>query len=251
MFEQLLLFFVSLLANTLSSLAGGGAGLLQFPALIFLGLPFGKALVTHKIATVALGLGASLKYFKHSSFQWQFIVIMLAGALPGVVLGAFTIVNVSSYFAMICLGLLTISLGIYSIFKPNLGKEDQIKNHTIKGYLIGAIGLFILGFLNGSLSSGSGLFVTIWLIYWFGMSYVRAVSYTMFLVGFFWNATGAITLVFLEAVQWSWVPVLLLGSLLGGYLGARIAMAKGNLLVKRCFEVMTIVTGFALLIKTI
>jgi len=34
---QLTLFFVSLVANTLSALAGGGLGLLQLPALLFLG----------------------------------------------------------------------------------------------------------------------------------------------------------------------------------------------------------------------
>ena len=56
--EQLLLFVVSTVANTFSAYAGGGAGLLQLPALIFLGLPFAIALATHKIASVALGIGA-------------------------------------------------------------------------------------------------------------------------------------------------------------------------------------------------
>ena len=41
--EQLILLLVSLVANVFSAFAGGGAGLLQFPALIFLGLPFGVA----------------------------------------------------------------------------------------------------------------------------------------------------------------------------------------------------------------
>ena len=45
--EQFILFCVSLLANLFSAFAGGGAGLLQLPALIFLGLPFGVALATH------------------------------------------------------------------------------------------------------------------------------------------------------------------------------------------------------------
>jgi len=58
--EQLLLFIVSLVANLFSAFAGGGAGLLQFPALIFLGLPFGVALATHKVASVALGVGVTL-----------------------------------------------------------------------------------------------------------------------------------------------------------------------------------------------
>src|SRR5690554_7490704 len=62
--EQLILFVVAFLANWFSALAGGGAGLIQLPALIFLGLPFPLALATHKIATVALGAGATLRHVR-------------------------------------------------------------------------------------------------------------------------------------------------------------------------------------------
>ncbi len=41
--SQLILFAISLLANMFSALSGGGAGLIQLPVLIFLGLPFGMA----------------------------------------------------------------------------------------------------------------------------------------------------------------------------------------------------------------
>jgi len=64
MVALLLLFLVSLVANTFSAFAGGGAGLLQFPVLIFLGLPFATALATHKIASVFLGLGAAIRHAK-------------------------------------------------------------------------------------------------------------------------------------------------------------------------------------------
>ncbi|KMT66698.1 sulfite exporter TauE/SafE family protein [Catenovulum maritimum] len=248
-FDQLLLFVVSLVANTLSSLAGGGAGLLQLPALIFLGLPFSIALATHKIASVALGLGASVKHLKHGQFELPLILAMTLGALPGVVIGANVILSIPVHLALWSLGGLTIALGMYSIFKPNLGLVEVAKNYHLKGYLIGAFGLFIIGILNGSLTSGTGLFVTMWLIYWFGMSYGKAVSYTLIMVGILWNGTGAVTLALLSEVQWDWLPALILGSLLGGYLGACLIIAKGNKLVKRCFEVMTILSGVALWLK--
>ena len=249
MLEQIFLFIISLIANTLSSLAGGGAGLLQLPVLIFLGLPFGVALATHKIASVALGLGASIKHLKHGGFKWQLVTIMIAAALPGVILGANVILTIPEQLAMAALGCLTIALGVYSIVKPNLGMDDTLKNLNLSGYVIGGLGLFVLGVLNGSLTSGTGLFVTIWLIHWFGMSYARAVSYTLVMVGILWNGTGALTLALQSTIKWDWLPALLLGSLIGGYLGAHLAIAKGNSLVKRTFEFMTIVTGFALLYK--
>ena len=98
--------------------------------------------------------------------------------------------------------------------------------------------LFAFGALNGSLISGTGLFVTLWLIRWFGLDYKAAVGYTLILVGIFWNGSGAITLGILGTIEWSWLPALILGSLIGGYLGAHLAIVKGNLLVKRAFEVI-------------
>ena len=65
--EFLLIFIVSLIANIFSAFSGGGAGLIQLPVLIFLGLPFGTALATHKIASVALGVGATLRHLKNNT----------------------------------------------------------------------------------------------------------------------------------------------------------------------------------------
>ncbi len=65
--ELVLLFFISVVANWFSALAGGGAGLIQLPILIFMGLPFPLALATHKVATVALGVGATLRHLKAKS----------------------------------------------------------------------------------------------------------------------------------------------------------------------------------------
>lgn len=245
--EQLLLFLLSLAANVLSALAGGGAGLLQLPALIFLGLPLSMALSTHKIATVALGLGATLKHAREGHVAWHFALLMLAAGLPGVVLGANTILSISPALAEVMLGLLTVGLGVYSYFKNQLGQNYCPRRQDLKGYTLGALGLFVLGVLNGSLTSGTGLFVTVWLISWFGYDFKRATAYTMILVGLFWNGTGALTLALQTEVKWSWLPALLLGSLLGGYIGAYWAIKYSNPIIKRVFEVVTVAAGLALI----
>ena len=80
--ELLILFVVSLAANILSALAGGGAGLLQLPALLILGLPFGTALATHKIASVALGVGAGLRHFQNRTLAPGLSILILLAGLP-------------------------------------------------------------------------------------------------------------------------------------------------------------------------
>lgn len=250
-FHSLLLFVIATIANSLSAMAGGGAGLLQFPVLIFMGLPFGIALATHKIASVALGIGSTLRYRKEQLFDWPFAMIILAFGLPGVIGGAAIILQVNEVLATASLGALTLGLGVYSIFKKELGQIHQPKHRDLKGMIIGGVVIFFIGFINGSLTSGTGLFATLWFIYWFGMDYKRAVAMTMILVGFFWNGTGAITLSLLGEVKWEWLIPLIAGSLVGGYLGAMVAVKKGNTFIKRLFEVLTIATGLSLIIKAL
>jgi len=246
--QQLVLLAVSLVANIFSAFSGGGAGLVQFPVLIFLGLPFGMALATHKVASVALGLGATARHLREGSLDAALVIRILAFGLPGVVLGATVILDVPDRWAQLALGVLTIGLGIYSVSNKQLGLEVESKNLTRQQSLVGGAGLFVIGVLNGSLSSGTGLFCTLWLVRWYGLDYRRAVAYTLILVGMFWNGAGAITLGLLGDLKWSWLPVLLVGSLLGGYIGAHWSIIKGSRWIKRAFEVVTILVGIKLIL---
>lgn len=241
------MFVISLVANGLSALAGGGAGLLQFPALLFLGLAFTTALATHKVASVALGVGASLRHMREKSLDLRFALFILLWGVPGVVMGAMLILYVPEQWARQALGVLTISLGIYSWRSPQLGMRKRFRNTGLMRSMIGGTGLFLIGVLNGSITSGTGLFVTIWLVLWFGLDYQRAVAYTLILVGLVWNGVGAWTLAVQTPVKWSWVLPLVLGALVGGYLGAHLSIARGSALVKRCFELVTVLVGVSLL----
>ncbi|VAX03069.1 Putative permease [hydrothermal vent metagenome] len=247
-FTQSLLLLISLVANIFSAFAGGGAGLLQFPVLIFLGLPFGVALATHKVASVALGVGATIRNLREGSLQRRLTLFIVSFGIPGVVIGASVILFVPDRNAEIALGLLTVGLGLYSVFKPELGQSVTQTTQSVRHYLLGGVVLFCIGILNGSLTSGTGLFVTLWLIRWFGLDYKTAVAHTLVLVGLFWNGSGAITLGLIGEIRWDWLPALLLGSLIGGYIGAHLAITRGNRWIKRVFEVITLVVGLKLIV---
>jgi len=245
--DQIILFFISFIANLFSAFSGGGAGLIQLPALIFLGLPFGQALATHKVASVALGIGATARHWRASTLERRFALFMLITGIPGVIIGASVILQVPDRAAQVALGMLTGGLGIYSVFRRDFGQHYSPVNRTLVGYITGGLGLFGIGILNGSLTSGTGLFVTLWLIGWFGLDYRRAVAYTLILVGLFWNGAGALTLGLLGDIQWGWMSALILGSLLGGYAGAHLSIVKGNRWIKRVFEVVTLLVAVKLI----
>ena len=248
---QLALGAIAVVANALSAFAGGGAGLVQLPALILLGLPFASALATHKLASVALGLGAAGRHWQASSLDPRLSLMILVAGLPGVWIGASSVLALPHRIATTALGLLTLSLGLYSVRRPNLGQSERVVKHNREQLLIGIGMLFAIGVLNGSLSSGSGLFVTLWLVRWFGLSYPRAVAHTLIMVGLVWNGTGALVLGFSGEIHWSWLPALIVGSLIGGYLGAHLSLKQGSRLVKKAFECLALLMGLSLLIRSL
>jgi uncharacterized membrane protein YfcA len=246
--QHLLLFVIAVIANWFSALAGGGAGLIQLPILIFMGLPFSLALATHKVATVALGIGATARHLKEKHSSMRLLGLILVAGIPGVVLGAYVIIDINDRMAELVLGCLTLALALYSIVKSDLGLVANPIHRDRKGIVIGAGGLFIIGIANGALSAGSGLFVTLWLVYWFGLSYRLAVAHTLIAVGLGWNASGALTMTWFAEVKWDWLPALLCGSFVGGYLGAHSSIMVGSIWIKRCYELITLLVAAKLLL---
>ncbi len=247
--DTLTLFFGSLVANTLASLSGGGAGLLQFPLLIFLGLPFSVALGTHKVASVALGLGAASTHLKAGTIKPKIALYLILVGSIGVVIGANLIVQIPDDIAEKMLGAMILALGIYSRFKKELGQVELATHRDTLGWITGGLGLMLIGVVNGSLTAGSGLLVTLFLVRWFGYDYKQAVAYTMISVGLFWNGIGGVAVVQAGApIHWAWLPVLLLSSFLGGSLGAWAATRYSNRVIKIAFEVLTFAVGIKLLL---
>ena len=50
--KSIYIFLISFFSNTFSAISGGGAGLLQLPALILSGVPYYQALASHKLSLI-------------------------------------------------------------------------------------------------------------------------------------------------------------------------------------------------------
>ena len=249
--EYFLIFLISFLSNTFSAISGGGAGLIQLPALILSGIPYYQALATHKFATVALGLGGSIRNYKSLKQDFYILWQILIFGIPGVVVGASLIEIISEKYLYLILGMFSVLLALYSLSKSDFGLLSEDKKLTIFDKLRFVTLIFFIGILNGSISSGTGLLVTILLIKTYGIDFLRAVSLTFFTVGIFWNAFGAISLMKIGSIPANLLIVLTLGSFLGGFSGAHLSNLKGNKLIKNTFTVVCLSVGISLLIKSI
>ncbi len=249
LFKSIYIFLISFFSNTFSAISVGGAGLLQLPALILSGVPYYLALASHKFATVALGIGGSLRNYKSLgndiSVAWQILIF----GLPGVILGTSVVEYISEKYLYLILGIISILLAFYSFFKPDLGLSSGNKELNFVNKI--RFFIFLIGILNGSISSGTGLLVTILLIKTFEMDFLRAISITFFTVGIFWNFIGAVFLARIGSVPPNVLIVLIIGSFTGGYFGAHLSKLNGNFLIKKTFITVFILVGISLLIQSI
>ena len=250
-YKLVLLLLVSFFSNIFSAISGGGAGLIQLPALLLFGIPYYQALALHKVATVALGLGGSLRNFHSIKSDLSKIFVLLIFGIPGVLIGSSLIRIISEEYLYLIIGLLSIFLSFYSFIKPELGLVKLNKEISITSWTKFVILVFLVGILNGSISSGTGLLVTILLIKTFEVDFLSAISITFLTVGIFWNASGAIALSRIGFLPFNILIVLLLGSFSGGLLGAHLSKLKGNKIIKRFFTVLCFLVGASLCLKFI
>ena len=250
-YKSIYIFFISLFSNTFSAISGGGAGLLQLPAFILSGIPYSQALASHKLASVALGIGSSLRNYKSFRNDLDILWQILFFGLPGVIFGASIVEFFSEEILYLLLGLFSIIFALYSLHQKDLGLISRnIKPNKFEKIRF-VFFIFLIGILNGSLSLGTGLFVTIFLIKTFGMDFLRAISLTFFTVGIFWNFTGAIFLSKLDPVPQNLLFLIIIGSFAGGFLGAHLSKLKGNKLIKKTFTLVCLLVGISLLVKFI
>ena len=251
LYENISIFLISFFSNTFSAVSGGGAGLLQLPVLILAGVPYYQALASHKLATVALGVGGSLRNYKSLRNDIYVAWRILIFGLPGVIFGASIVEFISEQFLYLFLGIFSILLAFYSFLKSDLGLISRNKKLNLIHEIRFLTFIFLIGILNGSISSGTGLMVTILLIKTFGMDFLRAISLTFLTVGIFWNLTGAIFLSKIGPVHSNLLILLIIGSFTGGYFGAHLSRLKGNTLIKKTFTIICLFIGISLLIKSI
>ncbi len=240
--EYFYLFFVSFISNLFSAFSGGGAGIIQLPAILLLfEITFPVALATHKISTVLLGIGASLKFFEKDKPNKKFIKDGILIGLPAVIIGAYSINYIDEEIARKLLGVLIFIVFILSFIKSTEKIKDSA--YPIVQYAL----LFIIGFLNGSLSAGTGLLYTLMLTKIYGMTFKEAVGYTLLVVGLFFNLVGAITLYLISNIDISILPILLIGSFIGGYVGAMFAISRSNKIIKISYQFVTLAVAYKLL----
>ena len=238
----LLLCLAAFAAGFIDAIVGGG-GLIQTPVGLILlpSLPVATVIGTLKVPAFSGTSFAAFQYLKKVDLNWKLLGIMMLLAFPSAFLGSTLLTYVSNDFMKPLLLVVLSFLVIYTYAKKNFGQQIE-KNISSQRQLLNAFAIsFVVGLYDGFIGPGTGSFLFFSFIAIMGFDFLHA-SANAKMVNLATNF-GSICLFMLKGkIIWAIALPMAASNALGGSLGAKLAINKGNGFIRIFFLVVVVGT---------
>jgi uncharacterized membrane protein YfcA len=230
-------------AGFVDALAGGG-GLIQLPALL-LWLPGAtplQVLATNKFSSICGTSVSAATYYRRIRPDPATFGPLMVAAFSGSVAGALVARQLPrEVFEPLVLVVLLV-VGAWVLLRPTLGAETALRFTGRRHLVVAMVAGFAVGAYDGAMGPGTGSFFLVVLAGGLGYSFLDASAKARLAN---WATNLAALCVFIPAggVVWAAAIPMGLANVVGGYLGARLAIAKGSRWV-RAF-LLVVIVGFA------
>ena len=251
-------FFVGIVVG----LTGMGGGALMAPALIFLGVGETASVVTADLTAAAVyKTGGAIVHKREGSPHMALAKWLIIGSVPMALLGPFLVSGVTDspeeldHLLKMCIGFALLFAAATYAFRLwiNLRRvragvhstDDHPDVRILPTLLVGMLGGLLVGIT--SVGSGSVIMIALLMLYpgltavkLVGTDLVQAVPLVL---------AAAISNITLHGLDWGLLIPLLIGSVPGTILGARVAPRVPQSIIRRGIVVVLTMSGVALLDK--
>lgn len=250
------------LVGIVVGLTGMGGGALMTPALIFLGVGETAAVVTADLTAAAVyKSGGAIVHHREGTPHMALAKWLVLGSVPTALLGPYLVswatdspeeldrtLKLCIGFALL-MAALTYALRLWiNLRRARAGRHTGSSNPTVRPVptlLVGALGGLLVGIT--SVGSGSVIMISLLMLYpglsaakLVGTDLVQAVPLVL---------AAAISNIALHGLDWGLLIPLLIGSVPGTILGARLAPRVPQSFIRRGIVVVLTMSGVALLDK--
>jgi uncharacterized membrane protein YfcA len=234
----LLLALAGLFSGFVDAVVGGG-GLVLLPSLV-IAFPSAapvQVLATNKLASTSGTTTSSLTYLRRVRPDPRVFGPVMAVAFVGSATGALaaSYIPEKAFEPIILVALVVV--GAYVLLKPQLGATTELRFSGHRHLLTAmAVGL-VIGFYDGALGPGTGSFLVFTFVGLLGYSFLEASAKARLTN---WATNVAALLVFAVQGAVMWRVGLVVGAcvLIGSYIGARTAVARGSRFVRVFFVIV-------------
>ena len=241
----LFLLAASFFAGFIDSIAGGG-GLIQLPALL-IGLPksdTAEVLGTNKLSSIFGTSTAAALYRKQIKPDPKVLLAMGLPALLGSAGGAMLASKIPTSSMRPMVLVLLIVVAVYTWFKPDLGKFENLRHLPKRRIQIAALAGVIIGFYDGIFGPGTGSFLMLILVASVGYAFITASAIAKVV-----NVATNVGAIFVFGINgdviWQIGIIMGVANISGAIIGARLAIKGGSTLVRKVFLLVTL----ALIVK--
>jgi uncharacterized membrane protein YfcA len=243
--QPVVVFFVCIISSTLSGMAGGGGGFIITPFFIWLGLTPQQAVVTGKFGAFGLYAGAVSAFRKRMLDDKKFSLFIITLSLVTGITAALILKNIDSKPLQILMGALMLGM-LPLMAQSNKDLLKPIPSNSLKA--IGTALMIVILLLQGVLSSGVGALVSAILIIFFGKTAIEAniLKRKSSIV-----VSGVVVLALFSSglINFKFGFAAMAGGLIGGYLGSKTALKKGDNFARYALMIFMVISGIWLILS--
>lgn len=238
----IILCLVAFLAGFVDAIVGGG-GLIQTPTAILMlpQFPVATVIGSLKIPSFSGTAFAARQYLKRQKVNWQLLGTMMIVAMAASFGGSQLLTVVSNSFMKPLLLVVLVFVAIYTYSKKNFGNQI-VKQHSVKQQIWYGLAIsLVIGFYDGFIGPGAGSFLVLAFVSIMGYDFLLA-STNAKMVNLATNA-GSILLFLLKGkIIWAIALPMAASNAVGGIIGAKFAISKGNQFIRIFFLLVVIGT---------
>lgn len=220
-----------LCAGTIDAIAGGG-GLISVPALFAAGLPPHLALGTNKLQSCVGTTMAVHRYHAAGLVDLPTTKVAIAATAVGAAAGTGAVLALDNALLRLVVPWLLLAVAAWVLARPRLG--DEPRPPRLDATRFGLLGGGVLGFYDGFFGPGCGTFWTTACVGLRGMDLPHATAFTK-VVNLTSNLAALVVFALRGQVDPGAAAAMILGQVIGGRLGASLAVRHGAPFIRVVF----------------
>jgi len=241
----LIVVAVGIVAGIINTLAAGGS-LLTLPVLMALGLPPNMANGTNRIAIFLQNVVGVRQFHKEKVMDFPSGFKVGIPAAAGAIAGAFIAVNLNDEVMKLAIAGVMILVFFLILLKPNRWINSH-ESHPPIPYWVQVIVFFFVGVYGGFIQAGVGFFLLTSLVLGSGFELVKANALKLLIILLY--TPLALLIFFMNGDVNLWIGlVLAVGNMTGAWIGTKIAVKWGAVLIRYFVLVAILVASTKLIL---
>lgn len=239
--DLVLLCLAAFLAGFTDAISGGG-GLIQTPAALILlpQYPVVTVIGSLKLPASSGTFIAAIQYARKIKLQALMILVLVVIAFFAAFAGSKLLSMVSNDFIKPFLLVVLTGVAIYTYSNKKFGAHTE-KDHSMSQQWSRAILIsLLLGFYDGFIGPGAGSFMILAFITLLGFDFLTASAHTK-MVNLASNLGSLVFFIISGKILYAIAIPMAVCNALGGLLGARLAILKGNAFIRIFFLVVVVI----------